>query len=125
MGAMAPIFYIYENFRMESIQSWTYNDFLTYLFILGATADLEISDEEKEGIIKKFGAEEYKRIKRHFDQQNDAQHIETVSALYHKFESQIGGKENLVKELRNAILTDHTKEHVMEAYLIKMLQRML
>ena len=125
MGACAPIFYIYENFYMNSTDQWKYEDFLTFLFILCATADLEMSEEEKEEIIKKVGEEEYKKIKRHFDQQNDAQHIEMVSALYKKFENQIGGKENLVKSLKEFISTSHKREHVMESYLLMMLKRIL
>ena len=73
-----------------------------------------------------MGEENYVRIKLVFDRQNDSQHIDTVSDLYQKYESQIGGKENLVKELREIfILGKDGKEHVMDRYMLMMLKRIL
>ena len=78
---------------MEAVNTWTYTDFLTFLLIMGATADLNISEEEKEQIVQKVGEENYVRIKRSYDRQNDSQHIDTVSELYQKYKSQIGKRE--------------------------------
>lgn len=110
---------------MESVETWTYTDFLTYLLILGAQADLRITEEEKEGIIHKVGEENFIRIKRVFDRQNDSQHIDTVSELYQKYKTQIGGKENLVKEIKEIFIVSNTKEHVMDRYMMMMLKKIL
>ena len=111
---------------METVETWTYTDFLTYLLILGAQADLRVTEEEKEQIIHKVGEENYVRIKRVFDRQNDSQHIDTVSDLYKKYETQIGGKENLVKEIRNIVIMGKDgKEHVMDRYMLMMLKKIL
>ena len=110
---------------MESVETWTYTDFLTYLLILGAQADLRISEEEKEEIIHKVGEENFVRIKRVFDRQNDSQHIDTVSDLYQRYKSQIGGKENLVKEIKELVTVGNHKEHVMDRYMRMMLRKIL
>ena len=104
---------------------WKYEDFLTYLLILGAQNDLEISEEEKDQIIRKVGESEFKKVKRIFDQQNDAQHIETITELYQRFKSQIGGIDNLVGELKAIFTLNNRSEHVMDRYMIIMLKKIL
>ena len=42
---------------MEELENWTYNDFLTYLLILGANADLNITKDEEDEIVYKMGEE--------------------------------------------------------------------
>ena len=110
---------------MENFGDWTYDDFITYLLILGAQADLTITEDEKEVIESKVGEERYKKIKRCFDNQNDAQHIETVSNLYIRFEEQIGGKDALVKELKEIVTINDRTESVMDRYLMMMLKKIL
>jgi len=110
---------------MENLQDWTYDDFLTYLLILGANANLDFSEDEQEVIEKKSGEERYKKIRRCFDQQSDSQRIETVSELYGRFESQIGGKEKLVEALQEIITLNDRTMHVMDRYLMMMLKKIL
>lgn len=110
---------------MMEVETWTYEDFLTYLFLLVAKADLEISDEEREEITRKVGQEEYTKIKKQFDHQNDAQHIDTLTKLYKKFETRSGGKENIVREVREIITADNRRAKAMEEYLMLMLKRIL
>ena len=121
---------------MSKFAEWTYDEFLAYLLLMGAAADLRISDIEREAIVEKVGEEKYLKIKRCFDSQNDAQHIETISELYGRFESQIGGKENLTiddlrgkENLANAlneiIEVDERPKHVMDRYMMMMLKRIL
>jgi len=111
---------------MVTIENCTYADFLTYLLILGANADMRITEDEKDRIILKVGEENFVKVKRFFDRQNDAQRIETVSALYQKFYSEIGGKENLVKAIRESFyLGEDEKEHVMDRYMLMMLKKIL
>ena len=108
---------------MEGTADWTYKDFLCYLLLMGAYADLGISEREREAIVEKVGEEHFVKIKRCYESQNDAQHIETVSELYKRFESEIGGKDNLVKALKEVIAADNRPEHVMDRYLMMMLKR--
>ena len=110
---------------MSKFAEWTYDEFLTYLLLMGAAADLRISDIEREAIVEKVGEEKYLKIKRCFDSQNDAQHIETISELYGRFESQIGGKENLANALNEIIEVDERPKHVMDRYMMMMLKRIL
>ena len=92
---------------------------------MGANADLEISEEEKFQISQRVGEENFTKIKKCFDRQNDAQHIETVADLYRRYESQIGGKENLAQVLSEIFVIDKGKEHVMDRYLLIMLKKIL
>ena len=110
---------------MEELENWTYNDFLTYLLILGANADLNITKDEEDEIVYKMGEEEFKKVKMVYDRQNDVEHIEVVSFLYKKYEDQIGGKENLVNELKNIFSVGNKKEHVLDRYMLMMLKRIL
>ena len=108
-----------------TIEEYTYQDFLAYLLLLGAQADLNISEEEKEDIVQKVGEIEYKKVKRSFDQHNDAQRIDVIVQLYKKFESQIGGKDNLVKTLKEFTTAHNKSIHVMDDYLVMMLKKIL
>lgn len=110
---------------MIPIEDWTYDDFIAFLLIMGAKADLKFSEVERDAIISKVGEEQLKKMERCFDQQNDVQHIETVSELYARFSSKIGGKENLVKSLKEIIDADDRQEHVMDRYLMMMLKKIL
>lgn len=110
---------------MDNIENWTYQDFLTYLLIMGAKADLTISEEEQDEIVRRVGMDEYKKIKRTFEHQNDAQHIETVSILYERYKDDIGGKENLVEALKDVINADNRGEQVMDHMLMSMLKKIL
>jgi hypothetical protein len=93
---------------------------------MGAQADLKVTEDEKALIIQKVGEENFVRVKRIFDRQNDAQHIDTVTELYQKYSSDIGGKENLVKALRESfVLGNDGKEHVMDRYMLMMLKKIL
>ena len=110
---------------MEDLENWTYNDFLTYLLILGANPDLNITSDEENEIAYKMGEEEYKKVKMVFDRQNDVEHIDVVSFLYAKYESQFGGKENLVKELKGIFSIGNKKENVLDRYMLMMLKKIL
>lgn len=110
---------------MDSIDNWSYNEFLTFILIMGAKADLSLSEIEKEYIVQHVGEEDFKKVFRVYERQNDSQHIDTVSELYEKYESQIGGKENLLKELKSVIKADHHAEHAMDQYLMMMMKRIL
>ena len=110
---------------MEELEKWTYNDFLTYVLILGANADLNITRDEEDEIVYKMGEDEYKKVKLVYDRQNDVEHIEVVSFLYSKYKDQIGGKENLVKELKSIFSVGNKKEHVLDRYMLIMLKKIL
>jgi len=110
---------------MENLENWTYSEFLTYLLIFGANADLDLTRDEEAEIVFKMGEDEYKKVKMVFDSQNDKEHIDVVSFLYAKYENQIGGKENLVKELKGIFSIGHKKEHVLDRYMLIMLQKIL
>ena len=62
MGATAPIFLSLYKITSMTIEEYTYQDFLAYLLLLGAQADLNISEEEKEDIVQKVGEIEYKKV---------------------------------------------------------------
>lgn len=125
MGVLPPFFLYLANISMDNLEDWTYDDFITYLLILGAQADLTITEDEKEVIEGKVGEDRYKKIKRFFDSQNDSQHIETVSTLYVRFKERIGGKDALVKELKGIVTLNNRTESVMDRYLMMMLKKIL
>ena len=86
---------------------------------------MNITKDEEDEIVYKMGEEEFKKVKMVFERQNDVEHIEVVSFLYHKYEDQIGGKENLVNELKTIFSVGNKKEHVLDRYMLLMLKRIL
>ncbi len=64
----------------EFATDWTHQELKAYMLLYCANADFIISKEEKEFIKNKVGAEEYKRIHREFEEDNDYQRIQKINA---------------------------------------------
>ena len=60
---------------MENLENWTYSEFLTYLLIFGANADLDLTRDEEAEIVFKMGEDEYKKVKMVFDSQTQVGHM--------------------------------------------------
>ena len=65
--------------------TWTKEDFLTYLLLYAANSDFVISDEEKQFILNRVSEEEYHKIHRVFNKHSEADRSETISLLGNRF----------------------------------------
>jgi hypothetical protein len=59
-------------------QDWIREDFLCYVLLYAASADLVIGEEEEDYIKSQVGDEAYAAIKKEFDHDNDAQRIHKI-----------------------------------------------
>lgn len=71
-----------ENFETN----WTHQELKAYMLLYCANADFTVSPEEKKFIISKVGKEEYKRIHKEFEGDNDYQRIQKINAAIERFE---------------------------------------
>lgn len=71
---------------MEDFETnWTQQEFLTYMLLYCAHADFVVTPEEKEYIQSLIGREEYKKIRREFEKDNDYQRIQKIDATVERF----------------------------------------
>lgn len=69
---------------MQQVDHWTKDDFLSLLCICGAQADMNISKEEIEWIIKYFGEDTYTKTRALFDQNSEFENYEVLKYLKEK-----------------------------------------
>ncbi len=60
--------------------NWTHEELKAYMLLYCAHADFIVSPEEKEYIKSRVGEEEYRRIRKEFEEDNDYQQIQKINA---------------------------------------------
>ena len=58
--------------------NWTYNEFLAYLLLYAANADLGVNRDEKEMLFSKVSFEDYKHIRKVFEDASDYESLQTI-----------------------------------------------
>ena len=91
---------------MTNLDNWTKDDFLSLLCLCGAKADMEISEDEIDWIIKYFGEDSYNRTRSVFDQQSDYETLELLKKLNQRFYPDEGGKAEIQGNLRALFSAD-------------------
>lgn len=66
---------------MNPTKDWTQDDFLCLMCLFGAKADMSVSEEEVEWLIKYFGEEIYQKTKALQEKQSDYATIQTLLEL--------------------------------------------
>ena len=66
--------------------TWTHEELKGYILLYCAHADFNVSQEEKEYIKSKVGLEKYHSIRKEFDNDNDYQQIQKITATIERFE---------------------------------------
>lgn len=99
----------------------TKDEFHTYLLLSAAHADLEeITDEERDFILRQVTDELYQKVKKIFDADSDMERIERIQenkALHASTEEEL---KKLLKEIRYFLSTDGKFTSAEEAYFIHM-----
>ncbi len=90
----------------ESLEKWSYNEFLVFLLIYTASADFSISDEEEKMMIDKIGPEKYHRMRELFRRQSDYESLQTILYFQDKYYPRPEDKEALVRDMKKLLLTD-------------------
>jgi uncharacterized tellurite resistance protein B-like protein len=108
--------------RVPEIQNL--DDFTCYLLTYVAEADLRVSPEEKEMILKHVTPEKYERIKHFIDNRSDYQNLQLIDYYRGEFVTSDEDREQLLKEMTELARADG-KTSEMENYLIRALRKML
>ncbi len=86
--------------------SWTYEDFMAYLMLYAASADLEINEEEKEMLFTKVSPEEYAHVHKIFEKKNDYERLQTIKSFKDSFYNTSPAQEKLLRDLKDMFLAD-------------------
>ena len=87
-------------------ETWTYLEFLAYLLLFAANADLETREEEKEVLLIKVNSEEYDRVLKHFEKDNDSLRLQTIKSFREKYYKDPAAQERLMNDLKDMFLAD-------------------
>ena len=81
---------------------WTHQELKAYMLLYCANADFIVSREEKEYIKSKVGEDEYQKIRREFEKDNDYQQIQKINSAIERFDyskEEIDAAFNSIKDL--------------------------
>lgn len=91
-----------ENFETN----WTEQELQTYLLLYCAHADFVITPEEKEYIQSLTSREEYKKIRREFEKDNDYQRIQKIDAAVERFSFSQDELNGIFENVKSLFLAD-------------------
>lgn len=86
--------------------TWTKEDFLTYILLYAASADFCISQEEKRFIINKVDEKEYEKIHRLFQKHSEHERSETVRLLGQRYCNDPSNKCEIRKDMIKLFFAD-------------------
>ena len=109
---------------MTNTETWTREDFLAFLTLYGANADMEISEEEKSWIKQQFGTSHYDKARQLFDRESDYENIEVILALREKFCPGEEGKMVVKSFLEQLFKVDNDYSYL-EKIVLKCLEKLL
>lgn len=85
---------------------WTHQELKAYMLLYCANADFIVSREEKEYIKSKVGEEEYRRVRREFEKDNDYQQIQKISAAIERFDYSREEIDEAFQSIKDLFLTE-------------------
>jgi len=109
---------------MESYKDWSYNDFLTFMLIYAASADLMIRDEEKEFINEKIGAGRLEALLEFFDANSDYENLQIIMSFKDKYYPTDEKKEQLLEDMKGVFMADNSSG-ILEENQLMMIRKVL
>ncbi len=106
---------------MDNLQK---NEFLAFLFLYGAAADLILTQSEMELIAEKVGMDNLKKAKSLYDNFSDYEKIQFIMAHRETYFPDEQKKEELMTELKAIFLADN-KFSVQEQNLFRSLNKLM
>lgn len=92
---------------MENIEThWSYQEFLVYVLLYAANADLDIKPEERELIVEKVDTTVYASIKKEFNKDNDYWQLEKIKAYCKLHLTEEEAKNRLFKDIEELLWSD-------------------
>lgn len=95
-----------ENTPITDLSTWTYHDFLAYLLIYGASADLTLKPEEKQMIIDEVGKKQFEKVIHEFEKHSDYECLQVIMELGKKYCQSDSQKEILFADLKKIFFAD-------------------
>jgi hypothetical protein len=109
---------------VESHPKWNHDEFLCFLLLCAAMADMEFSNDEKKLILSSVDPSCLTKVKNEFDLLNDYERLNVISAYKEKFHNSSEQKAKLlvrIEELFEIDGTYTTTEHNLFMMLRKLL----
>lgn len=106
------------------LENWTKREFLAFVLLYAATADYEITPEERENIIQRTGKSEMRKAEENLASLSDYDTIQTIVSYKEAYFRNEEEKDELLEDLRNLFESDHNFE-IREQNMMRALQRIL
>jgi hypothetical protein len=103
---------------------WNYNEFLTYILIYAAHADLEFSSEEREVIKSQIDHEKAAHLLEEFQQSSDYEKIQIIQAYKGLYYPTNERRDEILYRIRTLFESDG-KFDVMERNMFRMLKKIM
>lgn len=85
---------------------WTDQELKAYMLLYCANADFVVSKEEKDYIKSRISEEQYHKIHREFEKDNDYQQIQKINAAIERFEYSKEEIDEAFQSIKNLFLSD-------------------
>lgn len=103
---------------------WERNEFIAFLLLHAANADMEFTDEERQLIRKTLSGESLQAVEYEYNQLTDYQRIQVIQSYRTRYFADDGQKAGLLLKIREVFQADG-KYDIMEHSLFLMLQKIL
>jgi thiosulfate/3-mercaptopyruvate sulfurtransferase len=91
---------------MDKRENWTYNDYLNFIMVYAAHADLELNEDEIELLIKKMGQSNYEQANHLFNKVKDVEAIDIVYEFKNKYIKTEDDKSRLMATIDEILFSD-------------------
>lgn len=90
----------------KDITTWNYEEFLAFLLLYAAQADLEMSEEEQELIVEKTGKAAFEQAKKELLRLNDYDALQTILSFKDRFFATETQKNDLINDIKSICKSD-------------------
>ncbi len=101
---------------------WTKKEFLSYLLLYAAHADVRYKEEEKEHILSKIEPRVYEKILKEYSKDNGYQQIQKI--IFYQKVTENFSTDMILKEIKALFLSDNYF-HTMEKLMLSHIRRLL
>lgn len=90
----------------DFITDWTHEELKAYMLLYSAHADYVVTEEEKEYIKSKVDANDYKKIHREFEKDNDYQRIQKIHSTIERLNYSKEEIDEAFQSIKDLFLSD-------------------
>jgi|GEM_PF-1292159 len=97
------------------LQGWKYKDYLAFLLLYAAKADLSINEKERKYMESRVGRTEYEKVLALFEELNDVERINVIVEFKQRFCKGQHDLEEVISDFRKMLEIDHPMDAEEEA----------